>query len=44
MAVSLVDRAAEAIILIVVGLFGLALVRRGLRAEKSSPGMGVVPD
>lgn len=44
MAVSLVDRAAEAIILIVAGLFGLALVRRGLRAEKGSPGMGVVPD
>jgi uncharacterized membrane protein YbhN (UPF0104 family) len=44
MAVSLVDRALEAIIIIVLGLFGLVLVRRGLRAEKDSPGTGVVPD
>ena len=44
MAVSLVDRALEAIIIIVLGLFGLVLVRRGLQAEKDLPGTGVVPD
>ena len=35
-AAALVDRAAEAMVLVIAGLFGLALVRRGLNAEKAA--------
>lgn len=35
-AAALVDRAAEAVVLVVAGLFGLALIRRGLGARKAA--------
>jgi hypothetical protein len=35
-AAALIDRAAEAAVVVVLGLFGLALIRRGLSAQRSA--------
>ena len=43
-AASLVDRAVEAVVLIVLGLLGLILLRRGLKADEGVAEGGIVPD
>lgn len=43
-AAALFDRAVESIVIVAFGLFGLALLRRGLRAQKSAAEQGVLTE